>query len=131
MFFADKHVSHFVTKLDSYPFCRGHLGLTPSPLRLRYQGLLVGAPPCSLQGPCSQSVHTRSWKRIWGDTSVWKVRLSNRIWINTASCACFKHFSMTKHSNIFQQVTSIDYIIFNEKNEKMSFCNVEISKSFL
>lgn len=62
----------------------GFVLLLRSALGLRYQGLLVGAPPCSLQGPCSQSVHKRSWKRIWGDTSVWKVRLSNRIWINTA-----------------------------------------------
>jgi hypothetical protein len=53
-----------------------------STLRIKRQGLLVGAPPCSLLGPACSSVHRRSVAKPLGDISRWKVRLSNRIWFN-------------------------------------------------
>lgn len=46
-------------------------------------GLVVAQPPCSLMGPACQSVHKRSKANPAGDQSNYKVRLSQRIWLNT------------------------------------------------
>ena len=47
-------------------------------------GIIVSAPPCSLMGPACASVHCRSVDFPEGDLSNFKVRLSQRIWLNWA-----------------------------------------------
>lgn len=50
--------------------------------RLHNGGVMVCAPPCSLQGPASAAIHKRSHSCPYGNTARFKVRLSNRIWSN-------------------------------------------------
>lgn len=59
------------------------------PVRLVRKGLCMAGPPCSLCVSASQSVHMRSYSKPLGDTQWWKVRLSNRIWINFVPRLCF------------------------------------------
>lgn len=56
--------------------------------RLKSDGLLMAGPPCSLMGPACSSVHKRHDGNTLGDIRVWKVRLSNRIWVNLAPWTC-------------------------------------------
>ena len=53
-----------------------------STTRLTDEGLIVAAPPCSMFGPACSSVHRRSLSAPQGDLRNFKVRLSNRIWMN-------------------------------------------------
>lgn len=53
--------------------------------RILEGGLIAAAPPCSLMVAACASVHMRSWLRPQGFTGVFKVRLANRIWRNTAA----------------------------------------------
>ena len=51
-------------------------------LRIVDHGLIMAGPPCSLMTGASSSVHMRRTWRLWGDVSRYKVRLSNRVWLN-------------------------------------------------
>lgn len=63
---------------------------TPNPVfassiissRIVDYGLIMAGPPCSLMTGASSSVHMRRAWRLWGDVSRYKVRLSNRVWLN-------------------------------------------------
>ena len=50
--------------------------------RLRTNGILVCAPPCSLMVAACQSVHQRTLANPEGNQKNFKVRLSRRIWLN-------------------------------------------------
>lgn len=58
--------------------------------RLRDDGFICAAPPCSLFGPACASVHKRNWHNVEGDKKVFKVRLANRVWKNFVSCQGWK-----------------------------------------
>ena len=60
-------------------------------LRLCDGGLLVCAPPCSLFGAASSSVHKRSVANPAGDQTRFKVRLAQRIWKSFVSRLRRKH----------------------------------------
>ena len=53
--------------------------------RLHDTAAVVAAPPCSLYGPASASVHQRSLAQPEGNLNNYKVRLARRIWINMAA----------------------------------------------
>lgn len=53
--------------------------------RLYSAGMAVCGPPCSLHVSASQSVHMRSWSKLWGNIENMRVRCSNRIWLNFAT----------------------------------------------
>ena len=62
----------YVYVLHTFPYRLSHL-------RLRDDGLIVAAPPCSLYGPACASVHKRSALNPAGDLSNFKVRLARVI----------------------------------------------------
>ena len=71
------------------PFCRvwalgRHFVVILWSLRLRDNAFICTAPPCSLMGPACASVHRRTWDAPQGDLKNFKVRLSNRIFMNMA-----------------------------------------------
>lgn len=71
------------------PFCRvwalgRHFVVILWSLRLRDNAFICAAPPCSLMGPACASVHRRTWDAPQGDLKNFKVRLSNRIFMNMA-----------------------------------------------
>ena len=71
-----------VTHIISFVFC------FYVDARLVHDALCVCAPPCSLFGPACTSVHRRHILGPAGDESVYKVRLSNRIWRNFVPGRC-------------------------------------------
>ena len=54
------------------------------------KALVMAQPPCSLHSCACQSVHQRTSLHPEGNQSVYKVRLSQRIWLNFDSRPSFK-----------------------------------------
>lgn len=61
------------------------VSIEPHLPRLKNQGIIICAPPCSLFSPACASVHRRTFENPEGDQKVWKVRLAQRIWENMAT----------------------------------------------
>lgn len=56
--------------------------------RLVDNALILATPPCSLHSAACQSVHGRTALHPEGNQANFKVRLSQRIWLNYASLIC-------------------------------------------
>lgn len=67
----------------------------PTQMRLKQDGIMVCAPPCSLYGPACSSIHQRTKQNPAGNLQNFKVRLARRIWVNFVAWHRFQIVSQT------------------------------------